>query len=538
MSPRIPNRSRTPRWLPPTPAAAKPAGRAPRQWPTTAAAGTASAPRSAPARATAGHPLTDTAGNARLQAYEARVKQAFDNIVPVLRRISGLQHEPDFVSQAQAIAQTELGLSLPTRLLEDAWVTQLDMRGLYAWCVFVTYLQLCDEFYRADPLQGHAGAAFQAYLEGCGFHLMDITPCADGRLAHAISYVLRLPHGEVRRRSYAGALFDVEDSVAKWTETELRRFREGQPNTADAGTRYLKVVVYHYSSRDPDHAGCAAHGSDTARAAQAGLARLNAFQQAVQNSFCCGASVDLLLLGMDTDTDAICVHLPDADGQIDLDDQPIEAAELYTATERLPASEARAYLEARVAEAAPAGATDTGMIKLAAQLLENNFSQIDYVRQFHAGAYADSGHAERFIGAGIGFEEVQLRNLTYFAYLATVEEGAPDLDVGIKIFRKLYVDRGLPAPVIVRFDYHGGVPGARERAIGHAERVNQALHERYPELTRAGLLHTLVAIRDCDDNSAVEVVGSSLLPAAGVLPQSGEPRAPASPRRLRREVRR
>ena len=78
--------------------------------------------------------------------------------------------------------------------------------------------------------------------------------------------MLRLPYRAVRRKSYAGALFDIDDSLEKWTETELMRFREGRPNSADASTRYLKAVVYHYSSGDPDE-GCAAHGSDTAAAA-------------------------------------------------------------------------------------------------------------------------------------------------------------------------------------------------------------------------------------------------------------------------------
>ena len=41
-------------------------------------------------------------------------------------------------------------------------------------------------------------------------------------------------------RSYY--VFDIEDSIQKWTEVELARFREGRPNTADAPTRYLKVV--------------------------------------------------------------------------------------------------------------------------------------------------------------------------------------------------------------------------------------------------------------------------------------------------------
>jgi carboxysome shell carbonic anhydrase len=467
------------------------------------------ADRSGPLRAVGtGHPLADAAANARLQAYEARVKQAFDGIVPTLKRLSALQHETDFEARAQRIARSELGFELPGRVLADAWVTQLDMRALFAWCVFETYRRVSDEFFDADPLGGREGEAFERFVRDCGFHLMDVTPCADGRLAHAISYVLRLPYGPVRRRSYAGALFDVEDTVQKWVETELLRYREGRPNTADAPTRYLKAVVYHFSSADPGHEGCAAHGSDDAKAARAGLERLQAFRQAIENSFCCGASVDLLLIGMDTDTDAIRVHVPDREGRFDLE-RTVDARDAYEATRSLAPDQGRARIEGMVRERAP-GEPEDGMVRLVARLLENNLSQIDYVRSVHGGAYPDFGHAERFIGAGIGFEEIQLRNLTYFAYLNTVEEGAADLDVGIKIFKGLNVSRGLPVPVVVRFDYHGQVPGGRERAVEHCERVCRALAGRYPELRAQGLLHTLRTVRDCDAGGRVEVVGSSL----------------------------
>jgi len=459
------------------------------------------------------HPLSDGARNATLHAYDARVKAAFDLIVPVLQKLSALQHESDFITQAQAVAQAELGYPLPLPILERAWVTQLDMRTLFAWCVFETYEQTSAAFYEQDPLGACPGSpaaeAFDSFLLSCGFHLLDVTPCADGRLAHAIAFALRLPFSSVRRRPHAGALFDVENTVNRWVKTEHRRYREGRPNPAHEDTRYLKVILYHFSSRDPAHEGCAAHGSDDAAAAACGLQRLSDFQEAVENSFCCGASVDLLLLGIDTDTDALRVHVPGLDGTTRLD-RWLDAEAVYQATRDLSAEQAWQRVEAIVQEAA-ASAPDPGMVKLIARLLANNFSQIDYVRQYHQDChYADAGHAERFIGVGIGFKEIHLRNLTYFAYMDTVEEGAADLDVGVKIFRGLNVSRGLPVPVVVRFDYHGTVPGARERAIRHAERVQAAIEERYRDLYSQGLLHALLTVRDQDRHVPAEAVGSTI----------------------------
>jgi carboxysome shell carbonic anhydrase len=369
--------------------------------------------------------------------------------------------------------------------------------------VFSTYRRYCDDFYQAAPLASRDDQGFDSFLQACGFHTLDISPCADGRLAHLVRYVLRLPQQSVRRKSYAGALFDIEDSIQKWTEVVLQRFREGVPNTADQPTRYLKMVTYHFSSVDPEHQGCAAHGSDTAKAAQAGRDRLYAFREAIENSFCCGASIDLLLIGLDTDTDAIRVHVPNGNGEIDLE-SPIDALALFDATARVGASESTRMISEAVCNCG----TDVqpGMAQLVERLIENNFSQIAYVRANHGSHYADIGHAERFIGAGVGFEEVQLRNLMYFAYLDTVEEATADLDVGIKIFTGLNVSHGLPVPVIVRFDHHGDVPGSRERAAQHCARVAAALESRYDDLAERGLLHVLQVVRDCRSDASIEVL--------------------------------
>ncbi len=99
-----------------------------------------------------GHPLSNGRENERLYRYENRVKTAFDEIVPVLKKISALQHETDFEQQAQRIAKSELGFELPEEILANAWVDQLDMRRLFAWGVFETYRRFTDEFYTQAPL--------------------------------------------------------------------------------------------------------------------------------------------------------------------------------------------------------------------------------------------------------------------------------------------------------------------------------------------------------------------------------------------------
>ncbi|HYQ70769.1 MAG TPA: carboxysome shell carbonic anhydrase, partial [Gammaproteobacteria bacterium] len=260
---------------------------------------------------------------------------------------------------------------------------------------------------------------------------------------------------------------------------------------------------YHFSSVDPEQQGCAAHGSDDRRAATAGLNKLLDFQRAIENSFCCGASIDLLMIGVDTDTDAIRVHVPDAGGAIDLE-RFVDTQAVFESTARQQAAQAVRAIADSVHGVSPDVAP--GMARLIERLIENNLSQIAYVRSYHGRHYDDIGHAERFIGAGVGFEEIQLRNLMYFAYLDTVEEATQDLDVGISIFSGLNVSHSLPVPVVVRFDYHGEVPGARERAIEHCRRISGALQTRYADLAGSGLLHVLQVVRDCNTDAPIEVL--------------------------------
>ena len=79
------------------------------------------------------HPLTDERANSALLNYEQETKGGFDRIVPVLQKLSAMQREPDFVPRAQRLAKDELGYELPQLILSNAWVSQLDMRSLFAW---------------------------------------------------------------------------------------------------------------------------------------------------------------------------------------------------------------------------------------------------------------------------------------------------------------------------------------------------------------------------------------------------------------------
>lgn len=459
------------------------------------------------------HPLTDLHANARLAHCEEMVKGRFDAILPTLQKIAVLPQGLSFAEAAQSLAQEHLGHALPQSRLENAWLAGLDLKPLYAHCVF-TALEASVTQFATDLFQQRESVQdTRNFFLDCGFHAINISPCSDGRLKGLSRYILRLPLTSFSwRKAYAGALFDIEDDIQQWTTTELRRFREGVPTLAATGSRYLKVAVYHRSSSDPGHQGCAAHASDDREAIRAALERLQQFREAIENAFCCGASTDLLLIGVDTDNDSIRVHVPDADGDI----SPyrfVDNAELHAATAGLSADQACLAIYDAIRHAGHAspwgqgrGEPHEGMRRLVANLLINNLSQIDYVQEMHEGRYPDIGHAERYISVGDGFEEVQMRNIAYYAHLHTLEEGVADMDVGIKIFKGLNIRRGLPIPIAIHYRYDARVPGARERAIANALRVRDAIRSRYADLHAQGWLFCHLSVQDRPTGSPLEIL--------------------------------
>ena len=429
------------------------------------------------------HPLAESALSAALKQRAEEIDAAFARIEPVLRRLAPRQFDDGFPEQAHGELVDSLGVDIPSTELESCWSTPLDLGRLHARCVLGTFRNLVErEFDRNLAALVDEGESAEVLIRRFGFHAVDITTCSDGRLLGAVDFILRVPPAVVVwHDAYAGAMFDVEDALHRWESVELRRWREGRPNDATEPTRYLKIGLYHFSSADPWHQGCAAHGSDEVRAATALLARLQEFEGAVESTQCCGASVATLLVGVDTDTDAIRVHVPDVDGKTNVG-RFVSSAALYEQTASLEREAAKELIRQAVADCTGVDAADAGtegMRWLCGYLLKNNIGQVDAVLGWAGGRYADPGHTEKLLVAGDAIDDVQLRNLAFQAQMRTLEEGAVDLDVGIGILRRTNATHGLAVPVLVHVAYDERIPGACATAHARARRLTSAVETRY-----------------------------------------------------------
>lgn len=451
------------------------------------------------------HSLVDADLNRQLFVYEQGVRARFASVVGTLKQISAMQHEADFVATAQRIALDRLDYTLPEALLGRAWVGGLDMRALHAHCQF-NAAQQCVKLAPTEQAPWHERLPLQPELiAACGFHTVDITPCADGRLQGVVPYVFRMAQSpNVWVKAYAGAMFDIETDMADWAQREVERLSGAFDHlpVASGDLNYLKIAVYHFSSAHAHEQGCAFHASNDKQAVESAQARLDELRLAIERTYGRGAAPAVLLIGVDTDLDSLRIHLPDGDGDVNAY-RYVDTAELYRDTVGLSAAQARELIAARVDDAQAMqgwgqghGQMDAGMRRLVLALAEANLSQIEYVIHHHAGRYQTIGHDEEFICAGEAIPDVQLRNLFYFAHLDTVEEGVADMDVGIKIFSGLNVRNGLAVPILVHFCYSSRVPGSRDRAVARARRVRDAIAARYADLHQRGFIACQMAVSD------------------------------------------
>lgn len=428
------------------------------------------------------HPLSEESVTRALLARSTMIAEAFAGIEPALEALAARQFQAGFADFARNELNARLGIKLPASAFAASWSVPFDARALHARCVLATFRKFVDGNGHRAELATSDGEPAAELIRRWGFHAIDVSPCADGRLAGLLDHILRVPPAIVAdRRSYAGAMFDVAESLRQWETVELSRWRNGTPNAPDQPTRYLKIGVYHFSSLDPQHEGCAAHGSDNRRAASALQKRLDQFAKAVANTHGAGDTVATLLVGVDTDTDAIRVHVPDADGETSID-RFVDSAKQLVATHSLAREEAKESIRRAVAECAGVAVDDAdseGIRWFCGYLVKNNIAQVDAVRRTHGGAYPDQGHTERLIVVGDSVDEVQLRNLAFQAQMGTIEEGASDLDIGVKILAKVYKPDSLAVPILVHVRFDDRIPGSKHRAKERAARMANAIRRRY-----------------------------------------------------------
>ncbi len=457
------------------------------------------------------NPLVRVEQNNIFHDYEVRIKAGFDGVESVVQQLIVQQKRPDFLKNAYLLIREKLKLSLSGEQLNILSKDQFDSNDFYAECIFSQFMAMSEDFFINDPLCGKNKIEAENLFKKLGFHAVGIAACSDGRLAHFSTYVLRLPYSLPRRKFHAGTLFDVSESVRNWVFVEHGRFREGIPNSAEDLTKYLKIAVYHYSKADPQHQGCAAHGSDDNKAAESALSKLNDFKQAIENRFGCGSTIQTLLIGINTDDDSLKIHVPNLYGKMCLQ-RFVETDTLFLQTVGMSVDQAKLSIKEIVeissGKKASSSSSSDSMNSLICWFIENNFSQIEYVKNYENGLYHDVGHAERFIGIGSGFEEVQLRNLSYYSFLNTIEEGLNDINIGIKIFTGLNLSKGLPIPIIIRCDYDSKVPGSKNRAQEKVFRTEQALHERYQELSMQGKLKSMCTLKDNTSNKPAERISN------------------------------
>ena len=94
-----------------------------------------------------------------------------------------------------------------------------------------------------------------------------------------------------------------------------------------------------------------------------------------------------MLIGLDTDTDSLKIHLPTRDGGIDLE-KTISTLEIYNSTINFSQEDAEREICQIISKKSSKDKLK-GLEKFMYKLIVNNISQIDYVKSFHNGSYED-----------------------------------------------------------------------------------------------------------------------------------------------------
>jgi hypothetical protein len=132
---------------------------------------------------------------------------------------------------------------------------------LHSYCIFRSFKECIDQAQTDQQAWRERMTLDAEFIRSCGYHTLDISPCADGRLQGLLPFVFRMaPAASILVKAYAGAMFDVEMDVADWTHRELERFSGGIPECR--GWQVPEDCGLSLQHLKPCDQGCAAHGSN------------------------------------------------------------------------------------------------------------------------------------------------------------------------------------------------------------------------------------------------------------------------------------
>ncbi|SEP98550.1 carboxysome shell carbonic anhydrase [Ectothiorhodospira magna] len=454
------------------------------------------------------HPLADLLAHRRLRAFEQVFESKLQALIPTLQDMQYQAMGPDHASRIQAMARERLGFELPVEVLERAWIGGLDVRLLYAHGIFRILALMVEGAWRDTPASVPDMESVLGDLLDCDVHAMVMSACPDGRLMGLKRLILRLPGLQVRPCARVGGLFDVDSQVDHWRFCELLRHLEGVPVPASVPSRYLKVCVYHFRSTEPEEA-CLELGGGLEMQVRLLLDRLRAFREAVGAGLSRLPPVETLLIGVDTDTDGIRLHVPDAAGRLDAG-VFIDSRTLYRQTlsvePRVASLRLYQTLHETVRGHGPASQPPReGLIRVMASVLQGNLCQLDYLRLYRDGRHAQGGRSERLVIVGDALDEVQLRNLAWCVGAGPMEVMGEALDLGVRgILNGEAARLGLPVPILVHRRYDAKVEGSREREAARCLDICRAIEDRYAALALKGGLVCQGVLRARDAGGTLE----------------------------------
>jgi carboxysome shell carbonic anhydrase len=444
------------------------------------------------------HPLADRASSLALHHRVRDMTAAFDAIEPALRRLAPHQFEEGFGARAAAEVLSRLHLDLPVELFAADWTAPLNMGIIYARCVVGTFRRMIEQGFDPGFAHFNDGETIESLSQRWKLHALDITPFADRRLVDAVRYILRLPQSQITScKPCPGALFNVDETVRDWERAELRRWRDASSNGAFHTTRYLKMCIYPFSNEKPANEGCVEQDRDDDRAITALLVRLRQFGQSVRLLHGESASVATLLLGVNTSTEAIRVHVPDADGIMHAG-RHLNSHILYNGTSALSHNAAKAEIHRAVTTCAGVSGNDAGsagMRWLCSDLIEANIAHVDFRRE---GRLLHSASHERLLVVGDPVDEPPMGDFAFQVRTSAFEDGTAELDSGIITMRGFHEKNRLAIPLLVHVRVDPLMPGAMQCARGRAGYLATEIQRRYDHLVSRGNLHIEVIIRDSD----------------------------------------